>query len=133
MALAQNIFQRLFGLILIIFVGMDLFGWQPPAVAPEAQPLWDAIIDSGYIMPVVILTYAICGVAFLSNQFAPLAAVILVPVSVNIFLYHLFLNPSSIPFALTFFCGNIALLYIHRKAYKTLLEPAQENKKDCDT
>ena len=94
MALAQNIFQRLFGLTLIIFVGMDIFGWQPPAVVPEAQPLWDAIIDSGYIMPVVILTYAICGVAFLSNQFAPLATVVLVPVSVNIFLYHLFLNPS---------------------------------------
>ena len=122
-ALVRDIFQRLFGLLLIVFVGMDLFGWQPPAVSVDAQPLWDAIIDSGYIMPVVMVTYGICGVAFLTNLFAPLATILLVPVSLNIFLYHSFLNPSSIPFAVTFFGINMALLFIHREAYKNLLAP----------
>jgi hypothetical protein len=126
-AVLGQIFQRLFGLLLIVFVGMYLYGWQPPAVSTEAQPLWDAIINSGYIMPAVIITYGICGLAFLSNRFAPLAAILLVPVSLNIFLYHSFLNPSSIPFAITFFGGNMALLYVHRKSYKNLLVPGSRH------
>ena len=118
---AGNIFQRLFGALLIVFVGMDLFGWEPPPITPEAQPLWDAIAASGYIMPVVIVTYGITGAAFLLDRFAPLGAVLLAPVSLNILLFHAFLNPSSIPFAGALFVCNTLMLYIHRRAYSGLL------------
>jgi hypothetical protein len=118
-----NIFQRLFGSVLVLFVGMDLFGWEPPPVTPEAQPLWDAIIEAGYIMPVVMVTYGICGVAFIADRFAPLASILLAPVSLNILLFHSFLNPSSIPFAGTFFVCNALMLYIHRSSYSELLSP----------
>ena len=124
----KNIFQRLFGGVLILFVGMDIFGWEPPPIAPQAQPLWDAIIESGYIMPAVIAVYGIAGVAFLCDRFAALAAILLVPVSLNIFLFHLFLNPSSIPFATTFLLCNAVLLYIHWGAYSHLLEREQTEK-----
>ena len=122
---AANIFQRLFGTLLIIFVGMYLIEWEPPPIAAEAEPLWDAIIGTGYIMPIVILTYGISGIAFLVNRFAPLAAVLLTPVSLNIFLFHSFLNPSSIPFAATFLVCNALILYIHRGSYSELLSPAR--------
>lgn len=122
MTRATSIFQRAFGVLLIVFVGMYLFGWEPPRVASRAQPLWEAIIGAGYIMPVVILTYGISGVAFLLNRFAPLAAVLLAPVSINILLFHSFLNPSSIPFAGGFFICNALVLYIHRQAFRFLLE-----------
>ena len=118
---AANIFQRLFGVLLIVFVGMALFGWEPPPITPEAQPLWDAIAASGYIMPVVIVTYGMTGAAFLLDRFAPLAAVLLAPVSLNILLFHGFLNPSSIPFAGGFFVCNALMLYVHRRAYSSLL------------
>lgn len=117
-----GIFQRLFGILLIVFVGMYLFGWETPRVASEAQPLWDAIIGAGYLMPVVMLTYGISGVAFILNRFAPLAAVLLAPVSTNILLFHAFLNPSSIPFAGGFFVCNALVLIIHRQSYGSLLK-----------
>ena len=120
---AAIIFQRLFGTLLIVFVGMDLFGWEPPPIEPEAQPLWDAIVGSGYMMPIVILTYGISGVAFVVDRFSPLAAVLLAPVSLNILLFHSFLNPTSIPFAGTFFVCNALMLYIHRRSYSGLLSP----------
>ena len=120
---AANIFQRLFGTLLIIFVGMDIFGWEPPPITPEAQPIWDAIIDAGYIMPVVILIYGVSGIAFLIDRFAPLATILLVPISLKILLFHVFLNPSSIPFAGTFFVCNALMLYIHRSSYSNLLHP----------
>ena len=119
---AKNIFQRLFGLLLIVFVGMDVFGWEPPPIAPQAQPLWDAIVKTGYIMPLVILVYGITGIAFILDRFAALAGILLVPVSLNIFLFHLFLNPSSIPFAATFLVCNALLLYKHWDSYSHLLK-----------
>ena len=120
---AARIFQRLFGSLLIIFVGMEIFGWEPPPITAEAQPLWDAIVDAGYIMPIVVITYGFSGIAFLLDRFAPLAAILLVPVSLNIVLFHLFLNPASIPFAEAFFAGNALLLYIHRGSYLNLVQP----------
>ena len=121
MSKATNIFHRLFGAVLVIFVGMYIFQWEPPPISREAQPLWDAIIGSGYIMPIVILVYLITGLAMLANRYVPLAAVLLTPVSFNIFLFHSFLNPRSIPFAAIFFIANLALLYIHRSSFRELL------------
>lgn len=125
MVQAKNIFQRLFGVLLIVFVGMDLSGWEPPPITLQAQPIWDAIIETGYIMPLVILVYGITGTAFLLDRFAALAAILLVPVSLNIFLFHLFLNPSSIPIAATFLICNALLLYIHWDSYSHLLKESR--------
>jgi putative oxidoreductase len=118
---AKNTFQRLFGVLLIVFVGMNVFDWEPPPIAPQAQPLWDAIIETGYIMPLVILVYGITGIAFLLDRFAALAAILLVPVSINIFLFHLFLNAPSIPFAATFLICNTLLIVIHWSSYAHLV------------
>ena len=125
---AAMIYQRIFGVVLIAFVGMDVFGWEPPPIATEAQPLWNAIIGSGYIMPAVIATYGIAGLAFVFDRFAALGAVLLTPVSLNILLFHSFLNPSSIPFAITFFACNALMLYICRASYSSLLNPAPSDR-----
>lgn len=121
MSKAAGIFQRFVGLILIVFVGMDVFGWEPPPISEDAKPLWDAIVESGYIMPVVMAVYLVSGIAFLLDRYVPLAAVLLMPVSLNILLFHSFLNPRSVPFAVTFFLANSALLYIHRYSYREIL------------
>jgi len=121
MSKAAGIFQRLFGVTLIVFVAMGVFGWEPPPISDDAKPLWDAIVESGYILPVVMTVYLISGIAFLIDRFAPLAAVLLTPVSLNILLFHSFLNPRSVPFAVTFFLANSVVLYIHRQSYREIL------------
>jgi putative oxidoreductase len=120
MTRAARIFQRVFGIVLIVFVGMGIFGWEPPPVASDAQPLWDALIASGYVMPIVLLVYLLAGVSFLSDRFVPLAAMLLTPVSLNILLFHSFLNQRSVPLAASFFVANMVVLYVHRRAYAAL-------------
>ena len=117
----SDFFQRGFGLVLVAFVGMSVSGWDPPPIQPQAQLFWDAILAAGYVVPVIVLIYAIAGVAFLFNRYAALAAVLLAPVSVNIFLFHAFLNPRSLPFAVFFFTANVLMLYVQRHAYAPLL------------
>ena len=121
----ELIVQRLFGIVLLVFalMGTGLVDWQPPAVSARAAPLRDAIFASGYIIPVVLIVYAACGLAFVANRFAPLAGVVLFPVALNILLFHCVLNPRSIPMALTVFAPSVFILWIHRAAYAPLLVP----------
>jgi len=121
MSKAASIFQRVYGILLIVFVGMGTFGWEPPPISDAAKPLWDAIVESAYIMPTVLIVYLATGLAFLFNRYAPLAAVLLMPVSLNILLFHSFLNPRSIPFAATFFIANLMVLFVHHSSYRELL------------
>jgi putative oxidoreductase len=116
------VFQALFGIVLLAFVAMGVFGWQPPPVLPEAEPFRDAILGSGYVIPAILLVYFLTGISFLTNRFVPLGAVVLFPVSLNILLFHLTLNPGlrSIGMASALFLANAYMLYRSRAAYGPL-------------
>jgi putative oxidoreductase len=62
-------------------------------------------------------------VALLTNRFVALGAVLLFPVSLNILMFHAFLNPRSVPWALVLFVPNALLLWLHRSALAPLLRP----------
>lgn len=123
--LVAQILQRLFGVVLLAWVlmGVGLIPFQPPQVAPAAEPLRDALFESGYLIATVLLVYLICGLAFVSNRFVALGAVLLFPVSLNILLFHAFLNPRSVPLALVLLLPNAALLWARRSAFRALLQP----------
>lgn len=124
MPLTTQVFQRLFGLALLSFVlmGTGLIPWQPPPVAIRAEPLRDAIFSSGYIIPAVLIVYLLSGLAFVSNRFVALGCLVLFPVSLNILLFHGFLNPRSVPLALAVFVPNVLLMWTRRAAYRPLLK-----------
>jgi putative oxidoreductase len=122
---AHRVFQTLFGLVLMLWAGMGVFGWVPPPVRSEAQALHDAIFASGYMISAVLIVYFVVGLAYLSNRFVALASVLLVPVSVNILLFHALLNPTprSLGIASALFLGNAYMLFRCRAAYAPLLTP----------
>lgn len=125
MDIAEQIFQRLFGVVLLAWVlmGVGVIPFRVPQVAPAAEPLRDAIFASGYLIPAVLVVYLIAGLAFLGNRFVALGAVVLFPVSLNILLLHAFLNPRAVPLALLLFLPNVALMWFHRSAFEPLLRP----------
>ncbi|MFQ5740282.1 MAG: hypothetical protein ACE5JX_14845 [Acidobacteriota bacterium] len=111
----------LYGLMLIVFFLMDLFGWQPPDVPPDARVLRDALFKAGYFMPIIHGVYLVSGICFTTNRFVSLAALVLFPISLNIVLYHSFLDPAMVPAALVVFLPNIFFMYEYRDAYRCLL------------
>ena len=121
-----RIVRILFGLMLLVFfaMGLGLFGWAPPVASEAGRPLQDAIAGSGYILPIIQATYLFAGVSYLANRYVALASVILFPVSVNILLYHLFLDPGGVTLlaALALFLPNLFMLYVCRAAYAPLLK-----------
>jgi putative oxidoreductase len=64
----------------------------------------------------------ICGIAFMSGRFVPLAAVLIFPIIVNIFFVHVFLAPEGLPVAIFLVLANSFVAYNHRESYKPLLK-----------
>jgi putative oxidoreductase len=75
-----------------------------------------------YIMPTVKIIELLCGIAFLSGRFVPLASVVIAPIIVNIFFVHVFLAPEGLPVALFVVMANSFIVYYHRERYKSLLK-----------
>jgi len=121
-------FRFLFGLVLLAWVAMGLSGWQPPPVAPGAEALRDALFGSGYIIPAVLIVYLIVGLSYVSGLYVALASVLLFPVSLNILLFHAFLNPNprSLTIAGLLFLANLGMLWLHRSAFAELLKARRQ-------
>jgi putative oxidoreductase len=100
MKIASLIARLLLGLIFLVFGlnGFLHFIPMPPPKGLAAQQFGGAIFASHYWV-VVFGIQVIGGVLLLVNRFVPLALVLLGPVIVNIFFFHMLMAPEGIPLA----------------------------------
>lgn len=122
MKIASIIIRVLMGL-LYAFASIAFFFKlaEAPEVTGSVKVFNDGIAASVYLMPTVKIFELICAVGFLSGRFVPLATVIIFPITLNILLFHAFLEPSGLPIAALLLIGNLFLAYYHRKKYQGLL------------
>jgi hypothetical protein len=119
----QITFRLIFGLVLLIWVWLGVSGWQPPPVSPEAEQFRAALFDSPYLLPAIVIVYFSVGLAYLTNRYVALASVLLFPISLNILLFHAFLNanPRSLAISGALFLANCIMLYSSRLSYRAAL------------
>lgn len=124
METATTIVRILLGLILVIFPVNALFikAFKPKMVE-RAQLVMDTFRDTGYLLQFIQGTELVVGILLLTGYFTPLALLMLLPISVNILLFHIFLSPPLIGPGLFIFIMNLFLLWAHRAEYVTLLNP----------
>jgi uncharacterized membrane protein YphA (DoxX/SURF4 family) len=121
MKLTRVILRTLFGLIFLVF-GLNLFLQflpQPP-MPPAAGEFFGALAKTGYFLPMLGATQVIGGALLLTGMMVPLALLLLAPVIVNIFLFHVFLAPGGLPLALIVVALEVILAWMHREAYVPL-------------
>ena len=94
----QTIARIILGLIYFVFGGMGLaiaLGVMPMpnSSMPEAATAFmKGIMATGYFFPLLKVTEVSCGLLLLTGVAAPLALVIIAPVTLHIFLFHAFLT-----------------------------------------
>lgn len=113
----------LLGLPLVIFGLNGFLNFIPPPPEPlpeKAMAFAGALVESGYMMPMIGATMLVSGVLLVIGRFVPLALVIMAPFFVNSVLFHLFLERSGLPMALIFTALELYLAWIYRKAYQPL-------------
>lgn len=122
MKIALVIVRILLGM-LFLFASVSFFFnlITPPELTGNTKLFMDGVIATGYLMQLIKATELVCGLAFVSGLFVPLAATVIAPISINIFLYHLFVDTSGLPVAVFVLLANIVIAYGHRDKFKPML------------
>jgi uncharacterized membrane protein YphA (DoxX/SURF4 family) len=122
MKIAVIIFRVLMGLM-FAFASITFFFKlvDVPELTGSVKIFNDGIAASVYLMPTVKVFELLCAIAFLSGRFVPLATVVIFPITLNILLFHAFLQPSGLPIAILMMAGNLFLVYYYRNKYKAIL------------
>lgn len=124
MKIAVIIVRLLVGLMFLFASVVVLLKLMPqPEPAGNAKIFMEGMAASGYLMTLIKVTELLCAIAFISGFFVPLAAVVIFPVIVNIFMFHLFLEPAGLPLAILLLLGDLFLAYHYRERYKLMLKP----------
>jgi putative oxidoreductase len=125
MKIATIIVRILLGLLYAFFAAVVLFHinlGEQPAPTGTAKTFMEGMMASVYLLPLIKITELICGIALITGLFAPLATVIIFPVSLNILFFHLFVAPDAIAMAIFIVLANLFLAYAYRDKYKPMLK-----------
>lgn len=110
------------GLIFTVFGLNGFLDFLPPPEAPEAGTAFlGALAATGYMFPVIKLVEIIGGVMLLAGRFVPLGLTLLAPIIVNIFLFHLFLDPANMVIAVVVLIFEIFLAWAYRGSFSGVL------------
>lgn len=99
--LIHTVSRVLLGLIYFIFGGMGLLialGVLPaqfPPMTEGAEAFFKGIMAAKYFFPLLKGTEVLGGLVLLVGGAAPLALVVLAPITINIFFFHAFLTPGA--------------------------------------
>ena len=123
MKVAMIIVRTLMGLLFIMAAVVVLFNLVPRPELEGAVKTFNEGMDAApYFIPVIKIVELLCGIAFLIGRFVPLATVVIAPVIVQIFLFHLFLDRAGLPVAIFLVAANIFVAWYYRESYAGLLK-----------
>ncbi|AKG37527.1 hypothetical protein VK70_00730 [Paenibacillus durus ATCC 35681] len=110
--------------MLLLGIGIaDLSGLMPPMHYPEpANTFMEALLDTKYVMFIVSVLKIVVGASLLSNRYVPFALVVFFPITVNMVLFHAFLNFEGIVPAAVIGILHIVLLADYIDVYRPLLQ-----------
>jgi putative oxidoreductase len=124
MKIAVLIARVLLGLIFVVF-GLNFFFPQvlhmaQPPMSKEAMAFSGGLWGSGYFFQYMKVIEIVSGLFLLINRFTAFFLLVLLPISVNIFLFHAMLAPAGVPVGAAVIILNIFLCIAHIKYYKSV-------------
>ena len=112
--------------IILIFFGLNKFidfSFMPlPELPDQAANFMSSLSASGYVLIIVGVFEVLIGLLLLFKKWVPFALLVLVPISLNILLFHLFLDIPHILPAIIIVAINAILIYKYWKSYRPLFQ-----------
>ena len=116
------ILQIALALMLLVFGANKFLHFLPQPEAPLlAKGLLMAMGEAGYFFPTVGGVFIFVGLLLLFDRFVALGLLLLTPITVNILLFHLYLDPEGIAMGAVLGALNLTLLLAHKSKYAPLL------------
>jgi hypothetical protein len=111
------------GTMLVVF-GANMIHHFLPLDQPDGNTAAGQFMNSlgatGYIFPIVGVLEVLIGIMLLLKKWIAFALILLAPISINILLFHLFLEIPGLSIALVIVVFNSILIYKHWSQYKPL-------------
>ncbi len=123
MRIATIIVRILLGALYTFSAIMVLFNLapQPELEEGDVKTFMEGLMAAHYLFPLIKVTELVCGIALIIGIFAPLATVIIFPVSLNILLFHAIVEKGDIGASIFIVLANLFLAYAYREKYKPML------------
>lgn len=122
-----RIIRLLAGIALIVFGLNNYFHWWAAPYTGEALAFFQQLerTGGGYLLYLAGIIEVAAGLSFIIDRQVPLMAMVLFPVLLLSFLFHLFLEGSGIGItgSRVFLTINVVVLITFRKNYMTILKP----------
>jgi putative oxidoreductase len=113
----------LLGLIFVVF-GINFFypflPMTPPKMSPEASAFSGGLWGSGYFFQYMKAIEIVSGLFLLLNRYTAFFLLALLPISLNVFLFHAILVPAGVPVGTAVIVLNLFLCYAYRKYYASV-------------
>ena len=116
-----KIVRILLGIVLVVF-GANKFLRFIPMETPTgaAGDFLNSLNTTGYIFPIVGILEVIIGGLLLLKKWVPFALILLAPISINILLFHLFLDIPGIVVSIVVVVFNYLLIYKNWPQFRPL-------------
>lgn len=119
---ATIIARILLGAMFTLFSLMYFFNLMPAKEmhGPSAT-FMTGLFSSGYMMNLVKAIELVCGIALITGQFVALTTVVIFPITLNIFLFHAFLDPATVVISIVLLALNLFIAYTNKEKYQLML------------
>ncbi|HLA55435.1 MAG TPA: hypothetical protein VK623_05015 [Flavobacterium sp.] len=91
-----------------------------PTDMPKDVITYMSGISVVHIMTIVKTIELLCALSFLIGRYVALSSVVLLPITINILLLHLFADQKTLAVAVAIFAFHLFLLYAYRKHYTNM-------------
>lgn len=121
MKIATIIVRLLLG-AMMVFASVSYFFklGEQPAPTGDMATVMGGFMATKYMFPLVKSIELLCGIALITGKFMKIALLVLLPITVNILLIHVFLEPDDVPMAAGIFVAHVFLIYANWGSYKHL-------------
>ncbi|MEM7351978.1 MAG: DoxX family membrane protein [Acidobacteriota bacterium] len=129
MAKLPLVARLLLGLIFTVFGLNGFFNFIPiPEPTPAGGEFLGALVKSGYLMSLVKCVEVVGGVLLLAGRYVPLALTVLAPITINILLYHVFLDPrvEGMVMPVLMVALHLFLAYGYRSSFRGVLDSSAQ-------
>ncbi len=121
--ITAHISRVVLGLIFLVF-GLNGIVHFIPMSPPsgKAGEFLFGLVKSQYFLPLMAFIQLTCGALLLSGSLIPFTLLVLFPISLNIFFFHLALAPSGLGMAVLILAMHILLAVYYWPSYKQLFK-----------
>jgi hypothetical protein len=92
-----------------------------PQISEAALAFAGALVQTGYMMPLIAATHIFVALTLLTNRFVPLGLAVFAAFMVNSLAFHIYLERTGLPMAIVFGALEIYLAWVYRAAFRPML------------